>query len=169
MKKVLLILMVLVTVSFSVNSFAEIEIKYDKFKNRTFVQIEPTRSVMAGTSIKPALDLVGWYEGQKPYKPKTCIIGFSAISPSWKYLSCHSVYCLADGKRVEMPPSKHHGEVLPNRVVFEIITILVPFSIVEGISKCENIQFKICDTEFSLSKYEMEDLKTFVGVFQKSN
>jgi hypothetical protein len=49
--------------------------------------------------------------------------------------------------------------------VLEQISIVVPFSIVEQLSKSEKVEFKLCTTEFTLGKSEMEDLRTFVEAF----
>jgi len=143
-------------------SFAEIEIEYDRFKNKTVVRTDPKKT--AGTVIQPALVLIGTYDGQTPSRPGECLLGFALRSASWAYLRCHSLYCLADGKPVELPPFKHEGSV-GRGYVLEHIYIMVPFSFVEQLSKCEKLEFKLCNTEFSLSKYEMEDLKTFVEAF----
>ncbi len=49
--------------------------------------------------------------------------------------------------------------------VVEEIFILMPFSIVEQLSKSKKVEFKLCDTESTLAKKEMKDLKTFVEAF----
>ena len=152
----------LVVIFYPYNSFAEIEIKYDRFKNRTNVWTDPKK--IGGTVKQPALVLLGSYDGQTPSRPEICEIAFFIRSASWAYLHCHSLYCLADGKPVELPPSKHKGRV-GRGYVLEHIFIMVPFSFVEQLSKCEKLEFKLCNTEFSLSRYEMEDLKTFVEAF----
>jgi len=153
-----------VVIFYPYNSFAEIEIKYDRFKNRTVVWTDPKKT--AGTVIQPALVLIGSYDGQTASRPGECQLGFVLRSPSWAYLRCHSIYCLADKRPLELPPSKHDGKV-GRGYVLEQIFITIPFSIIEQLSKCEKVDFKLCNTEFSLSRYEMEDLKTFVDAFKE--
>jgi hypothetical protein len=162
MEKIIGLLVTLFILIMEASSFAEIEIKYDKFKNRTVVQTDPKK--IAGTVIQPALVLIGSYDGQTPSRPAVCIIAFSLTSSSWAYLRCHSLNCLADGKPVELPPSEHHGSTERGYVI-EHVAITIPFSFIEQLSKCEKIEFKLCNTEFSLSRYEMQDLKTFVEAF----
>jgi hypothetical protein len=154
--------LVVVAILSPYNSFAEIEVKYDRFKNKTVVQTNPKKTT--GTAIQPALVLMASYDGQTPSRPGESTIAFAVRSPKWAYLRCHSVHCLADGKPLELPSFKHHGEV-GRGYVFEFISTSIPFSIIEQLSKCEKIEFKLCNTEFSLSRYEMEDLKTFVQAF----
>jgi hypothetical protein len=145
-------------------SFAGIEIKYDRFKDKTTVQTDPKRT--AGTALQPALVLIGRYDGQTPSRPAECTLAFAVRTSSWAYLRCHSVDCLADGKPVALPSSKHDWKV-GKGYVFEFISIIVPFTIMEQLSNCQKVEFKICNTEFSISKYELEDLKTFVEAFKE--
>jgi len=151
-----------VVIFYPYNAFAEIEIKYDRFKNKTVVKTNPKKT--AGTVRQPELVLIGFYDGQTPSRPPDCMIAFSLRSSSWAYLRCHSLNCLADGKPVELPPSKHDG-IVGRGYVIEQVFIMIPFSIVEQLSKCEKLEFKLCNTEFFLSIYEMQDLKTFVEAF----
>jgi len=155
------VIILAVVIFYSYNAFAEIEIKYDRFKNMTVVKTVPKGG---GTVRQPKLILIGFYDGQTPSRPPVCDLGFSVQSGSWAYLRCHSLNCLADGKPVELPPSKHDGRVGRGYVI-EQVYITIPLSIVEQLSKCEKVEFKLCNTEFSLSRYEMEDLKTFMEAF----
>ena len=47
----------------------------------------------------------------------------------------------------------------------EFIFLMIPFSIIEQLSKCEKVEFKPWNTEFTLTKQEMQDLRTFVEAF----
>ncbi len=86
------------------------------------------------------------------------------MAKHWAYLHCHSLSCLADGSPVKLPPSEHDGRV-GRGYVMEFISVMTPFSIIEQLSKCEKVEFKLCNTEFTLTKQEMQDLKTFVEAF----
>jgi len=155
------VILVLVIIFCPCNSFAEIEI--NRFKNKTVVRTKP--GTARGTEKQPALVLFGIYDGQTPTRPgEVYSIEFVLESPSWAYLHCHSVDCLADGSPVQLPPSEHRGTVGKGYVI-EHISIMVPFSIVERLSKSEKVEFKLCATEFTLGKSEMEDLRTFVEAF----
>jgi|SRR4030042_827188 hypothetical protein len=157
------VVLVAFVIFYPCNSFAEIEINYNRFENETVVRTKP--GTARGTEKQPALVLIGSYDGQTPTRPGGgCSIGFYLESPSWAYLSCHSVDCLADGSPVQLPPSKHRGRV-GRGYVLEQISIVVPFSIVEQLSKSGKVEFKLCTTEFTLGKSEMEDLRTFVEAF----
>jgi hypothetical protein len=158
------IVLVAVVIFYPYISFAGIEIKYDKFTNKTTVRTDPKK--VAGTVIQPALILIGSYEGETPSKPAECTLAFALRSSSWAYLRCHQVYCLVDGKPVVLPSSKHDGKV-GRGYVLEFITIIVPFTIIEQLSNCQKVEFKICNTEFPISNYELEDLKTFVEAFSE--
>ena len=154
-------ILVAFVICYPCNSFAEIEINYNRFNNTTVVRTKP--GTARGTEKQPALVLIGIYDGRIPTRVG-CSIGFYLESPSWAYLHCHSVDCLADGSPVQLPPSEHRGTV-GRGFVLESISIMVPFSIVEQLSKSEKVEFKLCTTEFTLGKSEMEDLRTFVEVF----
>jgi hypothetical protein len=158
------VILMVVVIFYTYNSFAEIEIKYDRFTNKTTVRTDPKKT--AGTAIQPALVLMGSYDGETPSKPGVCTLAFALNSSSWVYLRCHTINCLADGKPVVLPSSKHNGKV-GKGFVFEFITIMVPFNIIEQLSNYQKVEFKICNTEFSISNYELEDLKTFVEAFKE--
>lgn len=148
------------------NSFAEIRIKYDRSKDKTKVQTTPKTT--PGTVSHPGLVLVGFYDGQTPSKPGSCTLAFAVVSmQGWAYLRCHSINCLADGKRVELPPFEHRGEVRKAGGVFEFISTVVPFNLVEQLSNSQKVEFKLCNTEFVPTKQEMEDLRTFVDAFKQ--
>lgn len=157
------VILMAVVIFYPYNSFAEIEIKYDRFRNRTVVQIDPEK--VAKVAKSSAFVLIGGYDGQTPSRPAICSLGFYLRSQSWRFLDCHPLYCLADGRPVQLPPSKHSG-LTGEGYVIEQIFVRIPFSIVEQLSKCKKIEFKLCNTELSLSSYEMEDLKTFVKAFK---
>lgn len=146
------------------SSFAEIIIKYDRFKNITVIQIDPSKTV--GTSNSPALTLFGYYNGEMPSRPAICSLGFVARSPSWTFLRCHDLSCLADGKPIQLPASKHSGDI-GRGSVSEHVSVMIPFSIIEQLSKCEKLEFQLCSVEFSLSRNEMEDLRAFVEAFSE--
>jgi hypothetical protein len=157
------VILMAVVIFYPHNSLAEIEIKYDRFKDRTIVQTDPKKTGI-GTKLQPALSLVGFYSGQTPSIPNACLLGFVLTNPSWAYLRCHSLYCLADGNPIELPSSKHRGDVGRGYVI-EQVSVWISFSIIEQLSKSEKVEFKLCNTEFTLTKNQMQDLRTFVEAF----
>ena len=156
------VILIAVVIFYPYNSFAEIEIKYDRFKDRTSVWTDPKKT--GGTNLQPALVLMGNYPGKIPSIPKVCELAFALKGSNWAYLHCHSLSCLADGSPVELPPSKHDGRV-GRGYVMEYISLMIPFSIIEQLSKSEKVEFKLCNTEITLTKNDMRDLKTFVEAF----
>ncbi len=101
------VILIAVAIFYSSSSFAEIEVKYDRFKNRTVVQTDPKK--IGGTTLQPALVLLGSYIGRTPPTPATCTLEFVSTASNWEYLRCHSLSCLADGSLVKLPPSEHSG------------------------------------------------------------
>jgi len=61
------VIFVLVIIFYPCNSFAEIEIIYNRFKNMTVVVTKP--GTARGTEKQPALVLFGIYDGQTPTRP----------------------------------------------------------------------------------------------------
>jgi hypothetical protein len=157
------VVLIAVIVLLPYNSLAEIKIQYDKFKDMTVVSTDPKRTKI-GTKLHPTLTLLGTYPSQIPSTPKICELGFILTNPSWAYLDCHHLDCLVDGSPVKLPPSKHHGTVGKGSVL-EQVSVWVPFSITEQLSKSQKVEFKLCNTEFTLTKEEMQDLRTFVEAF----
>jgi len=163
MKEIVSLFILLLILITGASSYAEIEIKYDRFQDRTTVWTNPKKET--GSWIQPGLILIGYYEGRTPSKPAKCILGCVLRVPNWIYLKCYHLSCLADGKPVSLPPSEHKGSVGKSYIV-ERIYVSVPFSVIEQhLSKCEKVEFKLWNQEFALSNYDIEDLKFFVEAF----
>ena len=163
MKKIVFVLLAVVSLLLVINASAEIEIRYDKFKDMTIVMTKPGSVSTAPTS--PGITWMGWYKGTVISIPKEVILKFVSSSRSWQYLRCHEVGCLVDGKIVRLPESKHHGST--NRGgVLEQISVVIPFETAKQIAFAEKVEFKICNAEFAMGKYDHDDAQTFIKKFE---
>lgn len=143
------------------NVYAEIELKYDRFKDWTVVTTFPASGVMrAEYAIVP--EWIGLFKGQNPTKvPDFVMLQFWKINKSWQYLSCHSVSLLADGVAFPSPTSKHSGNVGRGHVT-EIIKVQFSHADVTKLSEAKSIEYRICNTESRLSESDMQDLREFI-------
>ena len=144
------------------NAYAEIEIKFDRFTNKTTVSSPVANQLVsrADTALTP-----NWFATYTGKKPTELLSGmaltFWKINKSWEYLQCHSAAMLADGLPFPLAKSTHSGTVGRGYVVERI---KVPFTLanVKKLSEAKLVEFKICNTEGRFSEDDLQDLREFI-------
>jgi hypothetical protein len=147
----------------SFNALADLGISYDRFTGRTTITAPkpfPGTIPSAGFEVQ-ALTV---FDGEKPRKlPASVVLSFKALSfDGWRYLKCHSVAALANGKPFALPPSKHDGGALGGSEVLESIYIDIPWAVFSALSRAERLEFRVCNTEAKLSDDRIEEFRALV-------
>ena len=135
----------------------EIKEEYDRFKGHTMVSLEPDLDEMDSLT-QGSLWVAYSYDGETPHSPS--FVGFSlwSVNEDWEYLNCHSLDLLIDGSPLSLD-TEHEGDVMSGGLVSETVIgqlgtrdflTLVNAGLVEG---------KLCNTEFKLSREQMQALK----------
>lgn len=88
---------------------------------------------------------------------------FMGSAQTWKYLQCHSVHFLADGKPVDVPEAGHHGEVMSGGVIEMVRMLNIDLETMRKLSEAKLLEYKICADEFKASPMDWENLKGFVS------
>lgn len=163
MKRSITLCVLLIILTICVPAFSEVNMEYDRFKQRTEVSVSP-RVWGPGFSV---FVLKGTYPAKTPSIPPTVILGiYTSNKSGWKYLGCHSVDCLADEKPFDLPSFKHEGRVIKSGHVREFVYTAVPFNVVESLAKHVMAEFRVCRTVFTLTADGMKDVRAFIRAFK---
>jgi len=141
---------------------------FDRFEDKTTIEIDATLFTKKTNSrTQPRICATISYPGQsRPKNLPAVNIILSSINEDWKYLNCHSTYCLVDGKPLELPKTEHYGDVMGGGKVIEIIYVSVPYSTFVKMCEARKIEFKICNTEFIISEFEKTCLKQVKALYE---
>lgn len=136
-------------------------VKYDRFRDRTDVSAQidfaPTLSFR-----RQDAELVAIFHGKSPTPGADARLLLSFMFAEWKYLKCHSVAMLVDGKPVALGEPKHDGEVIEGGVS-EILIVPVPQATRQRMSTSSKIELQICNDEVHVDgDLSMRRIKNFV-------
>lgn len=142
--------------------------EFDRFENKTTVSLDAGRfGDKVNQHTQPRIRASIEYAGQvRPKNLPDVAIMLSSINKDWKYLNCHSTYCLVDDKPLKIPETTHLGDVLGGGQVFEAIYVYVPYSIFVKLCEARKIEFKICNNEFVISEFEKTCLKQVKALYE---
>ena len=136
-----------------------VEIKFDRFNNRTTVRFPSTQQTVARANNSLTPTWLASFEGQTPSTPpSTLSLTFVKVVRSWEYLRCHSVAILADGSQVQLPPENHSGHIGRGYVI-ERIKVVVGIDIARKLSESQLVEFKVCTTEGRFSQADLQGLR----------
>lgn len=74
---------------------------------------------------------------------------------SWRYLSCHQVNWLADGKPVVSREAKHNGDVVRGGVI-EFVSQELPLASLKQIGDAQTVEYRVCRDVYTLSSQDIE-------------
>jgi hypothetical protein len=151
-------------------------VSYDKFTDKTNITenkdifdegVKEGKKKWEGVNIweRPGFDFLVQGIGQECSDPMFALV-FRSKSSSWKYLECNSVLCLIDGEKLDLPESRHDGKVLDSANVVEYISVFSDKATFEKLWNAKQVEFKVCNDEFSLSPIEMrmlQELKNYLS------
>jgi hypothetical protein len=85
-----------------------------------------------------------------PSKAQVSLI-FSTISPmDWKYMKCHDLQMVVDGKRLDLPPASHDGDVeMP--LIYEYVEVDLDLETYLKIATGTKVEGQICNEKFVFS------------------
>jgi hypothetical protein len=91
-------------------------------------------------------------------------------SDDWKYLRCHNLYWLADGKPIVAPAPSHDGKVHRGGVSEDIEQTLSDAEFLK-MATAKQVRGRICNTEFQLTPAqigEVRSLAAWMGLIRPS-
>ncbi len=131
--------------------------EYDRFTGNTKVSLDPERNEMV-TEPQGSLSIIYSYEGETPSIP--LVVGFSlwSLNDDWEYLRCHTLNLLVDGAPLAIE-TEHDGEIMPGANVLEAVIGEISPRTLLTIANAKEVEAKLCNTEFKLSRQQMTALK----------
>lgn len=144
------------------NAFAEIEIRFDRFTNKTRVSAPVAAQLAARADVALTPNWLADFSGQQPTAlPSQVTLIFWKTSKSWEYLRCHSTAMLVDNTPFPLSESKHSGT--PERgYVIERIRMSLTIDQAIKLSEAKLVEFKVCNTEGQFSENDLQDLRKFI-------
>jgi hypothetical protein len=149
----------------SSSACADVRSDYDRFKNQTVVHAESSTGVRTSAAYR-AITILTLFPGEQPLStPEAMLITYTFENVTWKYLRCHEVNYLADGKPIQPLTSTHQGKI-ERGYVTEQIQAGMPWSSAIALAAASKIEVQICGDEHTFSPEEIANLR---GVMQAAS
>lgn len=134
-------------------ALARVTVSHERFKQQTelFASEAPrTFGVMqmaAGTIIK---------DGAKT--PTLIWVEFRGTQDTWKYLQCHDVHWIVDGKPFDMPKAAHQGQAELGFVIEIIMIGPISQEQLAALADATKVEYEICNDQFVMSREAHDNL-----------
>lgn len=145
---------------------AEMVAKYDRFTDRTELEAPANAAAWKeGRDGRLAIHAFTFFPGAKPTKsPLLVRIAFFTKSPDgWRYLKCHDVAAIVDGKPFPMGQSKHDGATASGSEVIESVSVDLPWARFATLANSSAAEFRVCSTELKASASLLSDWRALVA------
>lgn len=139
-----------------------IELKYDRFKGASALTLRGLK--LKGTMMLSDIDVSALMvaTGEDISRATTGSFIFSIQNAEWRFLQCHTVRLLADGKPVAVLSDSHDGTVGRGYVLEHITTMIGRASLLQ-LARANVVEGQICNTEFALSGANQLAIRDFVS------
>ena len=158
-------LIVTVICAAALDAGAQLQAKFDRFKNRTELFAPSVEETMKSANLgKLTPQVLTFFEGEKPAKPPPLVrLHFRVLSrDGWKYLRCHTMAALVNGKPFDLPAAKHDGHTIRGSAVLESIYVSLDWDKFEQLSNAATAEFRVCNTELSITRRELEGWRDLI-------
>lgn len=136
---------------------AEVRASYDKFTGLYSIS-----SAAPLPRITPQLQVVATFRSydfeNRPFQP-TIMLRLTLEGASWRFLECHTLYWLADGKRVDLPQPEHDGTVGEGYVIEDLSVSVPSIELLQQLASATKIEYKLCGGVYELTPAELKDLR----------
>ena len=97
-----------------------------------------------------------------PKEPPAALLTFTAVCKGgWAYLECHSLHGLADGRPIVFLGEAEHRGNPESGATVERISVMLGSEGLAAIQLAAKLEFKLCNTEWSLDAAETAEAKVF--------
>ncbi|MDR2012805.1 MAG: hypothetical protein LBQ20_07170 [Rhodanobacter sp.] len=101
------------------------------------------------------------YDVGKKGQALLAITLYTTANDGLKYLRCHSLQWLADGKPVKMPKDVIHEGKTGNGYIIEVLIQMVDIATIDTLATSSKIEFKVCADEFVAADVDLKTFKDF--------
>lgn len=122
--------------------------EYDRFKGVTTVTAPLfVADTSSGAPVRAWVRTI--YQGTAPTTAAPPLVALVTRfeSDSWRFMKCHSMAMLIDGKPAPLPEERHDGNVVDGGVI-EVVSVPLPYSVLDGMAHASSIELQICRDEF---------------------
>lgn len=144
----------------------EVVVETDRFTGRTKISYQPTpKSDPSGLD----LILLSVVEPEKPLDAQAVSITLATSSDGWKYLDCHRLDWLADGKPVMVGDAEHEGSVLDGGGVLEMIGVYTDAKRFGQLARAQSVEYRLCNDEVQMSPAHSSAIRDFYAKLQEAS
>jgi hypothetical protein len=144
---------------------AQFSAHYDRFKDQTELWA-PSIDVLMQDANRGRLvaQAFSQYPGRRPVSvPPLVRIALRVVSPDgWRYLKCHTMSALADGKPFELGPSTHDGDTIRGSAVLESVSVSLAWPDFAALSRARTVELRLCRTEIQVPAARLDDWRALV-------
>jgi hypothetical protein len=143
----------------------KITTEYDKFRERTDVQLAHTEVFRKGYKLR--MTALYSYPGDSPSVPRSVTLAFNSTAPEWKHLRDTHITILADGRRYG--PARLvlvNARIEARGNVTEAVAVTVGVESFLRIVNSGSVEMRVGDAEFSLEYKLLEALRDFASRMQ---
>jgi hypothetical protein len=135
--------------------------KYDRFRNRNTVMVEPRTVYRSGTD-ELKLGASAAVEGDQSVAPKEVELMFDSTTSRLRYGDSAEVRFIVDGKRMEGGRAHKTGD-FAMRQVNEKLRLTMPSTRFQDIIAGREVEMQIGETDVSLSREDLQRLRNFAS------
>ena len=92
-------------------------------------------------------------------------ISSDSVEYGWRYLDCHMVAAMMDGRPFPLAEAEHSGDV-GDGYVLEHITVPVTMEQLRQLSGAKDVKLRVCNDVVGLSSQDLGALKTVIGALE---
>jgi hypothetical protein len=138
-------------------AFAQIDVKYDKFKDYTVLTSQPNRIGYLQLTVK------AMHQGEKPADLKYYLL-FRSSSRTWQFLRGRGLIFLADGERIDLGEGSHDGNVSRHSSgVVELMMYPLTRTELEKLANASSLEMKLGYVEKKLDGDDRKGMKEMLA------
>lgn len=137
-------------------------VKYDKFKNRTWVSVW----FATGSKFGGALSGEVSFQGEEPEGKADYFFALASYSRSWRFLdeSDRELYAIIDGERMRLGIGDRDSSIMPGASVREDITFKLDAETFAKIANSKSVELKVGLIEFKLKDEHQEAFRDLISL-----
>ncbi len=136
---------------------SQIVSQYDRFRDVTIVSLKEI-PLPDGIALTPFYTM----PGTSPSRPIAMNLFFSSTSTEWRFLDCHNVEFLVDGRRLPIESPKHDGKVGKGSVA-ETVSFSMPVATFTALASGTIVEGRLCRTVFQFNPEQMFQMRALAA------
>ena len=137
-------------------------VKYDKFKNRTWVSVWFATGSKSGGGLSGEVS----FQGEEPEGKADYFFAIASYSGNWRYLdkSDRELYAIIDGERMQLGIGDRDSSIMPGASVREDITFKLDAETFAKLANSKSVELKVGLIEFKLKDEHQEAFRDLISL-----